>query len=457
LGAAVHKVPPHYEEPHTWHCIYQVGANQRQRLSLKVDESPSRDKRGYMERQSRNQRKSVANLGDEAYVFDSPAGHVSLAVRLGDTLLEFDLSGPASGCEDTIVRLAHQAVERLVAGEGIQAEAAPDVKLTGEWTAEHGDWRLPLTVTPDKALTLSAAVHQNMVLTTEAANWRVLDRARRAVDSGSYQWQGHDASRTTGGFNALWRRILEGQLPERIPPSFIVGSDVDSVESDASGPWPQMPLDRKLLGLWQGEGSVDQEKVNLLWRIRADGPSTLLRVMSGKVYVENVNRWQGVALKFSGELEKIGRRLKLDFYDGAVVTGFPDDDDMQMQMHDLKRLEWTRVGTSRLSPAAIPGSEQKPDTRQESDRIESPATATSTSGTDTSESITGSTSGRKPSDKKSVKHTAEDIGRMAADVVGDTAETIGGFIEGVFGGHSSSGGGKAGKPEPPGWELESSD
>jgi hypothetical protein len=139
LGAAVRKVPPHYQEPHTWNCIYQVGEDQQRRLSLKAD---------------------------EAYLFDSPAGFATLDARLGDTLLEFSLGGPPSGREQTITRLAHQAVQRMVAGEGIAAEASPDAKLTGEWTASAGGRTLLMIVRQDKALTISVSASQNGVLTT---------------------------------------------------------------------------------------------------------------------------------------------------------------------------------------------------------------------------------------------------------------------------------------------------
>jgi hypothetical protein len=166
LGAAVRKVPPHYQEPHTWNCIYQVGEDQQRRLSLKVDENPSVDSRGYMANQRRKGRKSVPDLADEAYLFDSPAGFATLDARLGDTLLEFSLGGPPSGREQTITRLAHQAVQRMVAGEGIAAEASPDAKLTGEWTASAGGRTLLMIVRQDKALTISVSASQNGVLTT---------------------------------------------------------------------------------------------------------------------------------------------------------------------------------------------------------------------------------------------------------------------------------------------------
>ncbi|MEA3411675.1 MAG: hypothetical protein U9R74_09060 [Pseudomonadota bacterium] len=460
LGAAVHRVPPHYDEPHTWSCIYQVGDDQRQRLSLKMDENPAVNSRGYMA----NRRKSVPDLGDEAYVFDSPAGFATLDVRLGDTLLKFGLGNPDSGREQTITALAQQAVGRMVAGEGILAEALPDAKLTGEWTATHDNRKLLLIVRPDKALTLSVAESKKGVLRTDPDRWEVLDRERRPQKAGTWEWSGPDEFRTSGNVIAAWRRVPDGSRPGNIPPSLTAGTGIDRVGSTESGPWPQMPLDGKLAGLWLGEGQIGRQDVDLAWRIRPEGPSTLIWTATGKGYVENVDRSQRIILKFSGELEKIARQAKLDLHDGAVVTGFPDDNRMVMQLHDLKQLGWTRVGTDPVSTLEVPDSVPSPgvgrtaETARPPEPSPPPDPRTSqagpvppVSGTASQEADQGSGAGGE-----SVREKAAKVGRKTVDIVDDAAETVGDFIEGIFGGKSSTGR-EPDKSRPAGQEFEPTD
>lgn len=447
LGTAVRRVPPHYQEPHTWNCIYQVGEDQRRRLSLKVDENPSVDSRGYMASQRRKGRKSVPDLADEAYLFDSPAGFAILDARLGDTLLKFRLGGPASGREQTITRLAHQAVQRLVAGDGITAEASPDAKLTGEWTTSTGGRTLLMVVREDKALTISVFDSRNGVLTTNGNRWELLDRARRALGSGSWESNGPDGFSTGGDIVATWRHVPDGSPPGSIATTLIAGTGVESDDATVSGPWPQMPLEAPLLGLWQGEGQIGRRNVQLAWRIRSNGPSTLIRAESGKGYVENVDRSQRVILNFSEELERIGRQLKLDFHDGAVVTGFPDDNHMVMQLHNLKLLEWTRAGTPSIA-RDVPKSGASPRVGGAVETVEpatsppprEPGTTTETLPTqDASDAVSVEAEQATGNEEESARDRAARVGRKTVDIVEDAADTVGDFIEGIFGGQSSSG------------------
>lgn len=343
LGGPVEDVPPHYRVAQTYSCQYGLAGRRDQSLGLMVDESPARNVRQFMDNLRRNRRTAIDDLGDEAYLFDSPAGMASLDIRVGDTLLQFTLSGPHTGRDTTLVRLARQALDRLAGGDAVIADAAPDRKLVGQWTAAHGDWRLLLTVRVDRALTLSAARVEHLVLGSDGEHWHLVDRARRDVHAGTYRWQG-DGFTTGGAIEGAWRRVLAGQDDHAVPAPLLLDSGIGG-ERPALGasPWPRLALDDRLPGLWQGQGRTNRVDATLLWRIRADAPSTLVTVVTGRGEVHNVDRWRRVILKFSDELQRIGRQLDIGFHDGAIVTGFDDDNTLQMQWHNLDRLQWTRV------------------------------------------------------------------------------------------------------------------
>lgn len=346
LGGEVRLVPPHYQVPQTWTCHYRLQGSRDHSLTLFVDESPARDARGFMENQRRNRRLAVADLGDEAYLFNSSAGTASLDVRVGETLLQFSLFGPGKTRPEILEKVARQSLERLAAGDGVLADTSPDAKLVGDWVTDRQDWRLLLSVQPDKALTLTVARPEQRVIDAAGGNWRILDRARREVRSGSFTWLGSDRFRTSGGMDAEWTRQHDADVDKSFPASLTDGSGIQASSSLFSGPWPALAVEPGFVGLWRGEGRVDRVDVEMLWRIRETGPSTLVTFASGKGYVSHVDRWQRVILRFSEGLERIGRQLQLGFHNGAVVTGFPTDDRMTMQMHNLSGVEWRRVGAT---------------------------------------------------------------------------------------------------------------
>lgn len=420
LQKPVHSVTPDTAQPHTWSCLYQVGSNAQQQLGITIDENPARNAHAFMDRQRRNGRRAVSGLGDEAYLFDSPAGFAQLDVRLGDTLMQLSLSGPTSGREQTITRLARQAVARVASGEAIGADEAPDARLVGNWNIVHRNLRLALEVRPDQSLRLSTADNDTAVVSTEENRWKAVDRARRAVRSGTLQWLNADSFRTGGDIEARWQRVPADRPMAGIANDLLTGTNLEAAYPVESTPWPNMPLDARLPGLWQGEGQTGQQKVTLLWRIRADAPSTLVTIRSGKGYVERVDRWQRVILKFSGELEKLGRDTRLDLHDGAVVTGFTGDNVMHMQMHDLARLDWTRAGA-----AAVPATQHTAGSQT------SPASGSVAGAPGAADSKPASTG------RPSISETASKVGHKAADIVGDTAKSVGGFLQGIFGKDSS--------------------
>lgn len=343
LGGPVRSVTPATDEPRTWSCVYQRLGDRRLQISLTVDENPNRDAKGYMANQRRNGHVGVAGLGDEAYLFDSPAGFAQLDVLVGDTLLQFGLSGPDFDRTVAIEGLAKTAVARLAGGGGRTVEAAPEDRLVGTWVARDRDWRLLMTIKPDRAFNLSVAGDLTGTMSAGGGRWTLVTRARRPLADGTYTSRGRDTFETRGIVAGRWRRV---NAPTRIAPQ-LAGRALLDPDQLAHGPWPQAPVDQRLVGLWESAGTISGEPVQLAWRIGEKGPSQLTWVVTGNGYLQPQVVRDRVLLHLSQALQSSARQLGLSLANYAT-TVIEDQhlgpDQFTMQRVDITTLEWHRVG-----------------------------------------------------------------------------------------------------------------
>ncbi len=368
LGRPVERAVTTWQGEGTWSCGYHIIGHRQALVTLTVDESPFRNKQGYMANQRRNGRTPVAGLGDEAYQFKG-----WLDVLVGDSLLQFGLS---TDNEAAVRQLARQAVERLISGEAIRSQATADARLVGDWTAEAGAYRFLLSVKRDRALSLNVAGDIVGVLGAEDGRWSLVDRARKQIAAGSYSWPGEGQLVMQGDIAAQWRRVPDDAKPERIRPE-LLSADLSRPDVDAaSGPWPKAPLDGRLAGLWEGAGAVSGEQaLRLVWRMRAAAPSTLTWTFSGKGYVTYRARDDQAQVHISEALQKLGLLQGMhDFTVAGDAAGrgpaFIDDGRIGQPTaaglgwwqpsQGLEALQWHRLGASPTGAKQPGGGQSRP-------------------------------------------------------------------------------------------------
>ncbi len=273
--------PPATSGNRTWACAYQSPGSNAAGMRIQIDESPFRDKRGVMAMAARNQQTPIAGLGDEAYFQLPGSGVASLTILLGDTLIELGLWGGRDPAK-AIQSLGRLAVTRVVEGQGVVSRASLADQLVGSWNTQLYDRALMLTVRADHSVNLQMAGEIVGVLSTEGSRFDYMTRARRPLFEGGFDVPRSGRLVTSGVLTAQWRST---RAPVQIHPSLITPGALADRATDA-GPWPQVPIDPRLVGLWETIGSYEGRDARMLWRIRNGGPSQLIWALSGNGYLE---------------------------------------------------------------------------------------------------------------------------------------------------------------------------
>jgi len=259
-------------------CVYRLQRLSQDQVSVKVDEGPGRDRKGYFERERRRTNVvAVPGVGDGAFAFVSPIGFVQVSFRKGDALLDVTLtSRQHADALATASRLAKAGADRL--GTSAARATQPGIEaFAGNWHARIEDRRSGvsvqfLTVRPDGGYAMTVAVEEQAFVVADRGQWG-LGVSGGAIQGG-YVLSGRGAMTTTGALVARWTRVPDGRQPSRVDPALLgLWTGIPLTGNRQPG-----PLDPGLVGLWEGQGTVDGAPVELVWRIAPAGLSVLTTV-----------------------------------------------------------------------------------------------------------------------------------------------------------------------------------
>lgn len=330
LGVPVVRGNPTSQGKNTWSCLYQGAQNRQMQVKLLVDESPHRDKKGVMENMKRQGHTPLPGLGDEAYYFDSPIGFFQLDVLIGDTLLQFGMSGTS----EELVKaktLVGNAVQRMISGVGAGEKPSAQLQVSGNWFFNEGGETNILSIKENGAWSIINAVLITGAMTTEGNRWSLITRVRRPILGGTFTMNGSNSLTMSGDYTDHLSRISTGNIP--VEYALLLAPDIvkSGVDAAMAADWPSVSVLPSLAGLWKGSYQKNNFS-EAIWRINASGPS----------FVQEFTTLRGSIKPHFHDNSRVifvSPQKDLNFLDSAQLL---DQDHLEVQGRDLSKRVWTR-------------------------------------------------------------------------------------------------------------------
>lgn len=330
LGVPVVRGNPTYQGINTWTCQYHSTQSKQVQLQLLVDESPHRDRKGVMENMKRNKHTPLPGLGDEAYYFDSPIGFFELNVLVGDTLLQFGMSGTTDELTKAKT-LVGNAIQRMISGVGAGEKPSAQLQVVGNWFFNEGGETNVLSIKENGAWSITNAMLLTGAMMTEGNRWSLVTRVRRPILEGSFTMNGNDSFSVAGAYTDQLSRISVGNIPVEYASLLAPEMMKSGVDAATAANWPAVSVLPDLVGLWRG--SYQQNNFSeAIWRINASGPSFVQEFTSLKGSIKTHSYDNNRVIFVSPQKD-------IDFLDSAQLL---DPDHLEIQARDLSKQVWTR-------------------------------------------------------------------------------------------------------------------
>ena len=268
-------------------CQFRGRSGYSSSVSISVDENPGR--RAFFESQAaRGNVTAISDVGDGAFAFQSSAGFIQITVIKGETMMSVMVAGGNhSDLMAATTDLARQAAERL-GTEAVLAKVPGLEALVGRWLGDAGDpargnrdmrsW----VIEADGSWVMTSAPEHGGILSAQDGEWRM--ESLQESFAGTYEIEDEESFSTSGGIEAQWTRVAEGDAPAGIDPDFL-----RVWTQSPPGTTPGGSVEPTMIGLWQATLEDAASPTILVWRIPPAGFAALTEIitLSGELSAEN--------------------------------------------------------------------------------------------------------------------------------------------------------------------------
>ncbi len=265
-------------------CLYHAKRNPDEMLAVEIDQAPDKEKKAQFTAElQKNQRMSVPDIGDAAFISSSSPTGLHLSFLKDEALVTLTVTSRQQGRPvEAVTNLGKSASHRLAAHLSPGApEAASSAGLVAmvspaSWA---GDWY--------GCQPIGSLVGKGHLVLTQSGNWSLTvammtpgiilaDKGQWQVDSfqdilhGTYQLNGKDSFSTIGILNVTWDKLAKNQIPSRFD-RVLYKSLTGTPNKLAIKRLP--PVEPALLGAWEGSAKYLDRQEEFVWSITSNNVS----------------------------------------------------------------------------------------------------------------------------------------------------------------------------------------
>jgi hypothetical protein len=283
-------------------CLYHAKRNSDETVIVELDQAPDNDKKAHFSAdRKKNQRTSVPDIGDAAFISPSPPAGLHLTFLKDEALVTLTItSRQQAPAIEAVTNLGKSASRRLTAHLPPAAARSADLAAMVSSSTWTGDWYgcLPmgplnakghLVLTQSGNWSLTTAIVTSGVLLADKGHWQV--ESFQDILHGTYQLHGKEGFSTTGILNVKWDKVTKNQDPSRFDRTLYKSlNGVPHKMTIKRLP----PVEPAMLGAWEGSAKYLDRQEEFVWSITAN----------------NVSEFYKAAI-WNGEMERDGDRFRL--------------------------------------------------------------------------------------------------------------------------------------------------